>query len=155
VSEPSSRHGPLAAADPSTGLDVPSGPGRGDIALRVLGGLVAIAGALVTAVIEVFLAPLRVGTVRLPVSLLLAVVGNLALVWFTHQATGRRGAVVLPALVWMAVMIPAAGRTDEGDLLLTGDNWVGLVTIFGGVVAFAVGAYRLIMPNARTRSRRT
>jgi hypothetical protein len=88
------------------------------------------------------------------VSPLLAVAGNLVLVWFTYRATGRRGAVVLPVLVWMAVMIPAAGRTNEGDLLLTGDNSVGLVTIFAGVVAFAVGAYRLMLPRAHIRSRR-
>jgi hypothetical protein len=143
-----------SAQGPSAGLDAPTGPGRGDLALRVAGGLVAVAGALVTAVIEVFLAPLRVGTVRAPVSLVLAVAGNLALVWFTYRATGRRAAVVLPALVWMAVMIPAASRTDEGDLLLTGDNWVGLVTIFGGAVTFAGGAYRLILSGAQNRSRR-
>jgi hypothetical protein len=150
---------PVDRASSVDGLDRPStgtaGSGRGDLALRVLGGVVAVAGALVTAVIEVFLAPLRVGTVRVPISLVLAVVGNLVLVWFTYRATGKRAAVALPALVWMVVMVRAAGRTAEGDLLLTGDNWVGLVTILGGTVAFAAGAYRLIVPSRQTPPRQT
>jgi hypothetical protein len=129
--------------------------GRGDLALRVLGGLVAMAGGLVTAVIEVFLAPLRVGTVRLPLSLLLAVVGNLVLVWYTYRVTEKLAAVALPALVWIVVMVRASGRTTEGDLLLTGDNWVGLLTILGGTVAFAGGAYRLILPRRQIPPRRT
>jgi Family of unknown function (DUF6113) len=147
--------------------DSGAGPaGRADLTLRVLGALVAVAGALVTAVIEVFLAPLRAGTVRVPVSLLLAVAGNLALVWYTYRVTGKRAAVALPALVWVVVMVRASGRTAEGDLLLTGDNWVGLLTILGGTVAFAGGAYFLIVPRrqllshppsqpARTPPRRT
>jgi hypothetical protein len=131
-----------------------AGPaGRGDLALRVLGALVAMSGAFVTAVFEVFLAPLRVGTVRLPLSLLLAVVGNLVLVWYTYRVTEKRAAVALPALVWIVVMVRASGRTTEGDLLLTGDNWVGLLTILGGTVAFAAGAYRLILPAKQLRSR--
>lgn len=130
-------------------------PGRGDLAVRVLGGLVAVAGGLVTALIEVFLAPLRVGTVRLPVSPVLAVLGNVALVWFTYRATGKRGVLVLPALAWMAVLLMAAGRTDEGDLLLTGDNWVGLATIFVGTAAFAVAAYFLLVPRRPTPPHRT
>lgn len=141
------------------GLDrAPSGPtgtGRGDLALRVLGAVVAMAGALVTALIEVFLAPLRLGTVRVPVSLVFALVGNLVLVWFTYRVTGKRAAVALPALVWIAVMVLASGRTTEGDLLLTGDNWVGPVTILFGTVAFAAGAYRLIVPGRQDRSRQT
>ncbi len=120
--------------------------GRADLAVRVLGGLVAVAGTLVTAAIEVFFAPLRAGSVRLPVSLVIAIVANLVLVWFTYRATGRRGAVVLPAVIWLAIMIGFASlRTREGDLLFTGDNWVAQLTLFGGSVAFGAGAYKLIV----------
>jgi Family of unknown function (DUF6113) len=125
---------------------------RGDLTLRVLGALVAMAGGLVTAVLEVFLAPLRLGTVRLPLSLVLAVLGNLVLVWFTYRVTEKRAAIALPAVVWIVVMVLASGRTSEGDLLLTGDNWVGLLTILGGTIAFAGGAYRLIVPRRQLRS---
>jgi hypothetical protein len=146
VGKPRSWEKPPATSDPEPDTAEAAGE-RSDLWLRIAGGVVAVAGGLVSAVIEVFLAPLRIDTVRLPVSVLLAIAGNLILVWFTYRATGRRGLVVLPFLVWMVVMIRASGRTSEGDLLLTGDNWVGLVTIFAGTAAFALGAYRLIVPR--------
>jgi hypothetical protein len=118
-----------------------------DLALRIVGVLVGMAGGLITAVIEAFLTPLRIGSARVPVSILLAVVGNVLLVWFTYRATSHRGAAVLPGLVWFAIMIIAAGRTSEGDLLLTGDNWVGVATIFAGTIGFAGAVYRLILPR--------
>jgi hypothetical protein len=147
--------GPLVEA-PESEVAVAAWPGapssgRGsriaDLMLRIMGALVGLAGGLVTAVLEVFLSPLRVGTVRLPASILLAVIGNLVLVWYTHRATSHRGAALLPGAAWFVVMVLAAGRTSEGDLLLTGDNWVGLVTIFAGTIAFALAAYRLILPR--------
>lgn len=106
-----------------------------------------MAGGLVTAVIEAFLTPLRIGTTRAPFSILLAVVGNVLLVWFTYRATSHKGAAVLPGLVWFAIMIIAAARTTEGDLLLTGNNWVGVATIFAGTIGFAGALYRLILPR--------
>lgn len=104
-----------------------------------------MAGAVVTAAVEVNLAMLRIGTVRIPVAPLVAVAANLALVWFAYQATGRRWAVTLPAATWVVVMVLAGRRTSEGDMLLTGDNWVGQVMVFVGAVAFGLGAYHLIV----------
>jgi hypothetical protein len=90
-----------------------------------------------------------VGTTRLPASPLAAVVGNVALVYFAYLVTGRRLAAVGPALVWTAVMVVAASRTSEGDLVLTDDNWVGIGTMLAGSVAFAAAGYRLILTGAR------
>ena len=88
---------------------------------------------------------LRINTVRVPVSPLIAVAANLALSWFAFRATGKRWAVVLPAVVWVGLMVAAGRRTTEGDMLLTADNWVGQLTIFAGAVASGVGAYLLIV----------
>lgn len=85
------------------------------------------------------------GWARLPVALVLAVVVNLALVWFAAAVTGRAVAIAPPALAWTAVMLASGSRTTEGDLLLTGNNWVGITTLIAGVLAFAAGAYRLIL----------
>jgi hypothetical protein len=124
-----------------------------DIALRALGLAVAVAAAVLTALLEVFLTPLRLGQTLVGVSVLLAVVGNAALVTFTLRATSARWPIVLTALAWFAVMVAASGRTTEGDILLPGNNWVGPATIFAGSIAFAVAAYRTILPPARsTRS---
>jgi hypothetical protein len=81
--------------------------------------------------------------VRLPLALVLAVAGNAALAWFTREVTGRTLAVLAPFVVWVGLMLVAAGRTREGDLVLTGNNWVGLVTMFAGALAFAAAAYWL------------
>ena len=139
------------SVSPESSPDPPASPHRPalvaavDLALRIIGGLVAVAAAALTAVLELLLSTARVGGTLLGVSALLAVVANVALGWFAPRAVGRRWALALPAVVWFALMVIAAGGTAEGDILLAGDNWVGLVMIFAGSVAFAVMGFRLIL----------
>ncbi|WP_091654314.1 hypothetical protein [Micromonospora pallida] len=122
-----------------------------DLALRVVGGALAVFGGVLTAVVELVLAGVRVAGQLIGVSVLVAIVANVALGWFAHATVGRRWAVVLPALPWFAMMVVAAGRTDEGDVLLSGDNWVGLAMIVAGAMTFAVLGFRLMLaPPART-----
>lgn len=135
----------------------PPPPGRlarlVDRALRVAGGLLAVFGGVLTAVLELVLAGVRVAGQLIGVSVLVAIVANVALSWFAHATVGRRWAVVLPALPWFAMMVVAAGRTDEGDLLLSGDNWVGLAMIVAGAMTFAVMGFRLMLaPTAAPAS---
>jgi hypothetical protein len=120
-----------------------------DLAIRIAGFVVALLLAAVSAAIEAFLAPLYWGSVRVPLGLLLAVVGNLGLVWFTVRVTGRRLTVLGPALVWTAVMVTASTRTTEGDLVLTSNNWVGIGTMLAGSLTFAAAGYRLILTGVR------
>jgi hypothetical protein len=115
-----------------------------DLAWRVAGAVVGVAGGLVTALIAALYVPLYAGTIRLPISPVIAIVANVTLVWFTYRVTDHKGASLLPGLVWMGVLIVAAGRTTEGDLLLVGDNWVGLTTILAGVLAYTMSAVRLL-----------
>jgi hypothetical protein len=116
-----------------------------DGALRLAGLAVAVALAAVSALYEVFLSALYWHATRVPVSVVLAFGGNLALVWFTHRVTGRRVAVLAPALVWLALTMTATGRTTEGDLVLAGNNWISLGTLLAGSLGFAIGAYRLLI----------
>lgn len=115
-----------------------------DRALRVVGGLVALAGAVVTALVEVFYTPLYVGAVRLPVTLVLAVVTNAALVWFAYQVTGSKLFALVPGLVWMGLLIAAAGPRSEGDRILY--DAFGVLVIFAGVAGYTFAAYRLLIP---------
>jgi hypothetical protein len=125
----------------------PSWPPAGlDVALRAAGGLVAVLSALVAAAVELILATLRVGGQLIGVSAVIAVVANVILARFAYAAVGAKSAVALPAVTWFAVMMAAAGRTDEGDILLAGNNWVGLAIIVAGSIAFAIVGYRLILP---------
>jgi hypothetical protein len=113
-------------------------------AVRVAGGVVAVALAVVTALIEIFYTPLRVGGVLVGASIVLAVVVNFYLPRFTVAATGVGWVALLPPLAWFVLSVAAAGRRGEGDILLT--NWVGLGTVFAGSIAFAAGGYRLMVP---------
>ncbi|WP_405100436.1 hypothetical protein [Micromonospora sp. NBC_01412] len=127
----------------------PTPPGRAwrllDVALRVVGGLVAVIGAVATGLLELLLSTARVGGQLIGVSVLVAVAANIALGWFAYAAVGRRWAVVLPATPWFVLMGAAAIRTSEGDLLLAGDNWVGLAMIVVGAMTFAVMGFRQVL----------
>ncbi|HWG98499.1 MAG TPA: hypothetical protein VNV66_04055 [Pilimelia sp.] len=144
---PAAAAGPAGPAE-SPGPAEPPGPPAWwrplDAALRISGGLVAAVGALASAVLELQLAPYRVGGVLVGVSVLLAVVVNAALPWFTAVTTGRRRLALLPAGLWFVVMMAAGVRRDEGDFLLVGD-WVGVLTLALGSIAFGVAGYRLVL----------
>jgi hypothetical protein len=125
--------------------------------LSVVGTVVAVALAAVSAVWEAFLTPLAVHwtsgghahSVRVPVALAGAVAGNAALAWFTREVTGKVLSVLAPFAGWTVPMLAAASRTHEGDLVLTSGNWVGLATMFAGAMTFAITAYWLTMRSLR------
>jgi hypothetical protein len=114
-----------------------------DALLRVAGSVVAFVGGLVGAVAALLLVPLRLdwgsGAVRVPLAIVLAVAGNALLVWFARETTRSGWAVLLPAVGWFAVMLPALGSTDAGSRLLMPNDWVGLLTLFGGTITLTIG----------------
>ncbi len=134
-----------AAASPSL---TPAGR-RLDLSFRILGVVVALWGSAVAAVLEAFLVPLRLGGVRLPVSLLLAVVGNLAFIWFARSTTGSKLLALLPGLVWFVVTIVLSSQTSEGDTVLLGGDWMPLALLLLGAGSVAVGAYLFAAPRGR------
>lgn len=129
-----------------------------DTALRVIGGVLSVVAAVLTAVLELLLSTLRIGGHLIGLSVVVAVLANLALGWFAYATIGRKWAVALPAGVWISLMVVASGRTEEGDLLLVGpqggalvdgNSWVGFIMIFAGSIAFAVIAFRLMLAQPR------
>lgn len=127
--------------------------------MKIAGTVVGVLFAIVTALGEAFLVPLHWGTVRVPLAVVLAVLTNWAALWFTYQVTRSKGLSLVPGFVWMAMMVALSGGTSEGDIVLASDNWVGIVTLFAGVGAFTLFAYRLITqpppPPARETSEDT
>ncbi|HEX8629169.1 MAG TPA: hypothetical protein VF755_13470, partial [Catenuloplanes sp.] len=101
-----------------------------DLALRGFAAVLSVAAAVLSGVLELLLLPVRLAGQLVGVSILLAVIGNLALAWFAHHAVGRRRAVALPWVAWTVVMFLAVGwTTAEGDYLLSSANWVPLPMI--------------------------
>jgi hypothetical protein len=118
-----------------------------ELSLRITGTAVGVLGGFVTALWEIMLSPLAAGGTRLPVAPLLAIAGNVALVWFTKQVTGRGGLALLPGIVWFLTMFGGSIRTTEGDLLIPGTDWPGLVALLLGAAAYGITAYRLVLPR--------
>lgn len=83
-----------------------------------------------------FLVPLRIGTVRLPVSLLVAGVGNALLGRAGARLLGVPG-IVVPAALWMGLAFLLGTRRTEGDLVVPGDV-VGTLFLAVGALGFAV-----------------
>ncbi|WP_306204229.1 hypothetical protein [Actinoplanes sp. RD1] len=114
--------------------------------VRVAGVIVSLAAAACSAVLEIFLTPLRVGGVLTGVAVLAAVVVNWALCWFALTTTGRRWSVAPPWALWTLIMFLAVGTgRPEGDRLVAGNDWIALITVLAGSLSFAVYTYRLIL----------
>jgi hypothetical protein len=88
-------------------------------------------------------------TVRVPVSVVLAVGGNIALIWLGWRLTRHRFLALVPGLIWAAVALVSANETREGDLALASNNWVALVFLLSGSVTVGFAAYRLILTRPR------
>ena len=110
-------------------------------------GLVAVVVPGWLALVEVFWLPLRVGGVLVPLSVLVAVVGNLLLPAAALRLSGSRLVALLPALVWLVVAVGAMVRRTEGDLVMTGGGATGVVNLaflMIGVLAAAFSVGRVL-----------
>jgi hypothetical protein len=117
-----------------------------ELTIRVAGVVISILAAILSGALELFFTELRIGGVLVGVSIVMALVANPAIAWFAVTTTGRRWALGPPWIVWTIMMLGAAGiRTDEGDYLIAGNDWVALVMILVGSLAFAVYSYRMIL----------
>jgi hypothetical protein len=129
--------------------------------IRIGGVVVSIVAALVSGFLEINLSTLRAGDFvsiwrgdaigsgggpLIGLSVVLAAVLSWAIAWFAVTTTRRRWSIGPPWALWTLLMLFAAGvRTDEGDYLLGGENWVALVMILVGSLTYAVYSYRLIL----------
>ncbi|GLY95740.1 hypothetical protein [Actinoplanes sp. NBRC 103695] len=128
----------------------PPPPPADSALIRAAGLVVTIVATMVTAVVELYLTPLRIAGVPIGASVIFAVAVNWALAWFVLHTSRRPWAVGVPWVLWTVIMLFAAGaRTTEGDYLLGGDDWIALVMILVGSLSFAVFAYRMILGKIR------
>ncbi len=117
--------------------------------LRLLGLTVAVAGALVVSLVCAFLTPYRIGSVLVPVSLVLVAGGLTAVTRFAHAVTEHVPMSLIPGLAWLVLTLVLNNRTSEGDLVLLSSNWVAVVYLLVGSVTIGVLAYRMIVPRPR------
>jgi hypothetical protein len=115
--------------------------------ITVVGLLVAYWGAVLLAAVCAFLTPFRIGTVLVPVSVVLVIAGIVALTRFAYAVTEHAWLSLTPGLVWLAISFAWSSRTTEGDLVLISQNWVATVYLLVGSVTIGVVGYRLINPR--------
>lgn len=108
------------------------------VAFRVAAGVLVAVAATALAVVESFLVPLRVGSVPLPVSVPLALLGNAGLSRLAGRWTGSVIGAAVPPVLWLVVVVVLSMPRAEGDLIVPG-TLTGLVFLFGGAVAGAYG----------------
>jgi hypothetical protein len=114
---------------------------------RVCWGLTALVVALWLALAEVFWLPLRVGGVLVPVSIVVAVVGNLLLPTAALRLSGSRLVAALAVVPWLVVAVAAMVRRPEGDLVMSGAEALGAVNLaflMLGVLAAAFSVGRVL-----------
>lgn len=115
-------------------------------------GIVAVLVSGWLALVEVFWLPLRIGGVPVPLSVVAAVGGNLLLTGAAHRLSGSRLVAVLPAVVWLVVVIAAMVRQPEGDLVITGggaSGGINLAFLLLGVTGAAFGVGRALAAPRR------
>jgi hypothetical protein len=121
--------------------------GQGPVVRLVSGVLVTTAAALF-AVLECFFLPLRIGSVAVPVSIPVAVLGNVGLPVLAYRLTASRAAAALPVVAWIAVVTLAAVPRPEGDVIVTGTGRGVAFLILGAVAgAYAVGRLLAVPRN--------
>ncbi|MFD2767389.1 hypothetical protein [Micromonospora eburnea] len=150
----------MSVTPESPPAEPPARPGPADAALRIGGGVVSVWAGLLAAVLNLLFATWAwevvkgrpAGLSKTVVGTSLAVGGIAAVVvltvlvaWFAHAAVGTRWAVALPAVPWFVVIAAGSFKTAEGDLVLTGDNLLGLGMILAGAITFAVLGFRQIV----------
>lgn len=134
------REAPDDAARPWTGLE----RGWAYVLVLLLTVLLALWGA--------FLVPFRVGGVLVPVSLVIAVVGNIAVGRAAAVLAGSTGPL-LTGVLWIGLTLVLSSRRAEGDVVVPGST-VGMGFLVAGALASAVAYGAAVLRPAASEARR-
>jgi hypothetical protein len=117
------------------------------------GVLMLVACAALLAALEVFLVSLYAGSVVVPVSVALAIVGNVALPRLAFGLTGTIPAAAAPFVVWLAVLFTfGLVPRPEGDVIVPGrgaPEYVYFAALVGGIIAGTVTLVICGTPSSR------
>lgn len=115
--------------------------------------LVAASGVL-AAVVEVVLVPLYVGSVLVPIAVVVALVTNVLLPVLAFRLIPRGLAAATPFVLWLIVAFTfGVVARPEGDVLLPGGRgapeWTSYGVLLGGALAGTLTVVMLVPPRRR------
>lgn len=125
-------------------------------AFDLLGVVIFGACGFALGALELTLIPYYVGSVLVPVSVLLAVAGNVALPRLAHRLVPSGIAALLPFAVWSVLVLAVLLLPrPEGDVIIPGaplsQELTGFAMLFGGLGAGIVTVVTLATPRSVRR----
>jgi hypothetical protein len=158
MSRPARTPRPAPAQPPvSPPVEPPASP-EPRRALDVLGIVVCAASAVLAAIITVLLTPLYwgSGSVLAPVSVLLAIVANVALPLLTRWLGASPIASGVPFVLWLLAVLVLGTSRPEGDVLLPAGSgsqqWVTYGMMAAGALAGSITVVTLTMGQLPTQA---
>ena len=122
-------------------------------ALAVVGMVLCGLTALLAGLIEVLLTPLYLGRWLFPITLVLAVVTNVALPLLARRFIDATVAATIPVVVWLLTVLLLSLPRPEGDVLLPGGSGAPGVGVLRSVlVGGTAGAITIALTARRSRS---
>ncbi len=118
--------------------------------LAALSIVVFTAVSVLSAVIEVTLVPLRHGTTVVPITVVLAAIGNCAIPTLSRRAVPVAGAAIAPAVAWVLTVIVLSSARPEGDVLLVGTKPLEYVTY--GLLGAGILSAMVTVVRGQTRA---
>lgn len=121
-----------------------------------IGVALLVASGALAGLLEVLLVPLYAGSAIVPVTVLLAIAGNVALPRLARVLVPRTGAAAGPFAAWLLVVVLFGVLTrPEGDVILPGSpnslEYVTYGVLLGGTLAGTVTLVMLAPPPASRR----
>ncbi len=145
----------MSAGAKSMGMSGPAEVRQRAGLLDWAGVVLLCACAALAALLELLFVPLYVGRVLVPVVVVCAIAGNIALPRLARGLVNTAAAAVLPFLSWLVVVvIIGMVPRPEGDVILPsggGVEWVAYGVLFGGAVA---GTVTCVLTGAAPPGRR-
>ena len=114
------------------------------------GSVLCCVSAALAAVIAVLLTPFYLGSVIVPIAVLVAVASNVVLPLIARNLAGSTLAAALPLIVWIVVVVVLSLPRPEGDVLLPGGKGGQLAVSYGVVLTGVVaGMVTLTLSSPR------
>jgi hypothetical protein len=136
----------VSAAAPNDDAAPPSPEPQLPAPLALAGAVVYCAVGVLSGVIEVLLIPLYIGSVIFPITVLIAVVGNVLLPHLVHSLADWKWAISAPFIGWLVAVIALSYfNNSSGTVLVPGygqGQYVGLALFFIGTLAGFIGVVR-------------